>query len=172
MVPALRADALRAHVRVLLDGACGCALHPSTASVALATQVLAAAYRPHAGPDALAAAREYNRFEVARVVAEITAEGDPRGADPERVSRGDAERDGGAVGGENGSLGRTYTRWSAAEEAYFLTLCEKHGVGKWAQILAEGQKAGKLRADLTSVHLKDKYRNLKTDRPTRRPSRT
>ena len=71
-----------------------------------------------------------------------------------------------------GSLGRQYTRWSAAEEEYFVTLCEKHGVGKWAQILAEGQKAGKLRADLTSVHLKDKYRNLKTYRPTRRPSRT
>jgi hypothetical protein len=31
-------------------------------------------------------------------------------------------------------------------------------------MLAEGQQAGKLRADLTSVHLKDKYRNLKTKR--------
>ena len=70
-----------------------------------------------------------------------------------------------------GSLGRTYKRWSAAEEAYFLGLCEKHGEGKWAQMLAEGQQAGKLRADLTSVHLKDKYRNLKTKRATRRPSR-
>ena len=48
-----------------------------------------------------------------------------------------------------GSLGRTYKRWSAAEEAYFLGLCEKHGEGKWAQMLAEGQQAGKLRADLT-----------------------
>jgi hypothetical protein len=38
-------------------------------------------------------------------------------------------------------------------------------------MLAEGQQAGKLRADLTSVHLKDKYRNLKTKRATRRPSR-
>ena len=57
------------------------------------------------------------------------------------------------------------------EEAYFLGLCEKHGEGKWAQMLAEGQQAGKLRADLTSVHLKDKYRNLKTKRATRRPSR-
>ena len=70
-----------------------------------------------------------------------------------------------------GSLGRTYKRWSAEEEAYFLGLCEKHGEGKWAQMLAEGQRAGKLRADLTSVHLKDKYRNLKTKRATRRPSR-
>ena len=70
-----------------------------------------------------------------------------------------------------GSLGRTYKRWSAEEEAYFLGLCEKHGEGKWAQMLAEGQRAGKLRADLTSVNLKDKYRNLKTARPTRRPSR-
>jgi hypothetical protein len=72
-----------------------------------------------------------------------------------------------------GSLGRgKYTRWSAAEEEYFLTLCEKHGEGKWAQMLAEGQQAGKLRAELTSVNLKDKYRNLKTNRATRRPSRT
>jgi hypothetical protein len=62
------------------------------------------------------------------------------------------------------SLGRTYNRWSAAEEAYFLGLCEKHGEGKWAQMLAEGQQAGKLRADLTSTHLRDKYRNLKTKR--------
>ena len=148
--------------------------------VALATEVLAAAYRPNTGSDAMAAAREYNRFEVARVVADLTAEADPRAADAERVkTRGHEEWDGGAMGGETGSLGRTYNRWSVggpsvdrrlvnrwstAEEEYFLTLCEKHGAGKWTQILAEGQQAGKLRADLTPVNLKDKFRNL-----TRRP---
>jgi hypothetical protein len=148
--------------------------------VALATEVLAAAYRPNTGSDAMAAAREYNRFEVARVVADLTAEGDPRAADAERVkTRGHEEWDGGAMGGETGSLGRTYNRWSVggpsvdrrlvnrwstAEEEYFLTLCEKHGAGKWTQILAEGQQAGKLRADLTPVNLRDKFRNLTRDR--------
>ena len=58
--------------------------------VALATEVLAAAYRPNTGSDAMAAAREYNRFEVARVVADLTAEGDRRVADlgPPRAARG------------------------------------------------------------------------------------
>ena len=92
-----------------------------------------------------------------------TQGGTPVAADP--AARASAAR------ATPGSLGRTYKRWSAEEEAYLLTLCEKHGEGKWAQMLAEGQRAGKLRADLTSVNLKDKYRNLKTARPTRRPSR-
>ena len=66
-----------------------------------------------------------------------------------------------------GSLGRSYRRWSSEEEANLLTLVGKHGEGKWAQMLAEGQKAGKLRASLTSVDLKDKYRNLKMARQRR-----
>ena len=40
MVPALRPASLRAHVRVLLDGACGCARRPSAESSALASRAV------------------------------------------------------------------------------------------------------------------------------------
>jgi len=70
-----------------------------------------------------------------------------------------------------GSPGRTYTRWTRDEETYLLRLCEKHGEGNWALMLAEWRGEGKLREGLTSVHLKDKFRNLTAARPARRPAK-
>ena len=51
-----------------------------------------------------------------------------------------------------------------------LGLCEKYGEGQWAKMLAEGQKAGGLREELTRVHLKDKCRNIKTKSATKAKS--
>jgi hypothetical protein len=63
-----------------------------------------------------------------------------------------------------GSIGRKYQRWSREEEVYFLGLCDTVGEGNWAAMLSRGTREGKLREGLTSVHLKDKWRNLNKKR--------
>ncbi|KAE9021202.1 hypothetical protein PF006_g5386 [Phytophthora fragariae] len=88
----------------------------------------------------------------------------------EEVQSLESERGGGDVADSRPRRGRRVTVfWSEDEEKFLRQGVERHGIGKWKQILRDG--AGVFSSHRTNVDLKDKWKNMQTARQTSRKRR-